>query len=99
MVNTDFSVQPPSNTGLVVFTDGSKTTHGLNAGTASAAVLYDYSNSNTPIGYKSGKLQIKCSVFQAEIYAILLATDMIFDYLNTNCANSVHIYCDSQAAL
>ncbi|XP_065367256.1 uncharacterized protein LOC135960009 [Calliphora vicina] len=73
--------------GCAVFTDGSK----MDSGTGAGVYLVDYDIK------RSYRLSNECSVFQAEIFAIWKATELIKAHVNRGA--EVTIYVDSQAAL
>ncbi|XP_065356722.1 uncharacterized protein LOC135951073 [Calliphora vicina] len=73
--------------GCAVFTDGSK----MDSGTLAGVYLVDYDIK------RSYRLSNECSVFQAEIFAIWKATELIKAHVNRGA--EVTIYVDSQAAL
>ncbi|XP_023218013.1 uncharacterized protein LOC111620327 [Centruroides sculpturatus] len=77
------------NADIHVFTDGSR----INDNVGSSFVAYI---NNIEVHHQMYRLDSRCTVFQAELYAI----GMAIDYINHNYSNiHVHIHTDSRSAL
>ena len=67
---------------------------------ASASALFNFDSSREPIASRSKNLSRQCSVFQSEIYGLILSTQLIWEYIQEHGPiDSVILYTDSQAAI
>lgn len=86
---------PHPNPDLDIYTDGSKSDAGVGAGYC----IFKNDNNYEVEHTAQIKLSTDCSAFQAEIFAILKATDYLIEHTSAHKTRIVNLYSDSQSAI
>jgi ribonuclease HI len=86
--------ESPMQADLTIFTDGSKTDVGVGA----AFIVWKDPDCSLPPEYSASySLSKKCTVFQAEVFALLKCSEWLLNY--PSAVNTINIFTDSTAAL